>query len=115
MPKGQRTSLQSIERKIEQLQAEADALKTKDKKTVIQRINEAIRHYGIEAADLTFTSRKIRRPEARSRVTEASQRARKPAIVKYRDGENTWAGRGKRPTWLNERLKSGARLEDFAV
>jgi DNA-binding protein H-NS len=38
------------------------------------------------------------------------------APVKYRDKEgNTWAGRGAQPIWLREKLKAGAKLEDFAV
>jgi DNA-binding protein H-NS len=36
--------------------------------------------------------------------------------AKYRDKEgNTWAGRGALPVWLREKLKVGAKLEDFAV
>src|SRR5262245_4216293 len=36
--------------------------------------------------------------------------------VKYRDKSgNTWAGRGAQPRWLREKLKAGAKLEDFAV
>jgi DNA-binding protein H-NS len=36
--------------------------------------------------------------------------------VKYRDKSgNTWAGRGAQPVWLREKLKAGAKLEDFAV
>jgi DNA-binding protein H-NS len=36
--------------------------------------------------------------------------------VKYRDRSgNTWAGRGARPVWLREKLKAGAKLEDFSV
>jgi DNA-binding protein H-NS len=42
-------------------------------------------------------------------------RGRKVAI-KYRDKSgNTWAGRGAQPVWLREKLKAGAKLEDFAV
>jgi DNA-binding protein H-NS len=40
----------------------------------------------------------------------------KEVPVKYRDKEgNTWAGRGAQPVWLREKLKAGAKLEDFAV
>src|SRR5262249_30265836 len=36
--------------------------------------------------------------------------------IKYRDRSgNTWAGRGAQPGWLREKLKSGAKLEDFAI
>ena len=38
------------------------------------------------------------------------------APIKYRDRSgNTWAGRGATPVWLRERIKGGAKLEDFAV
>jgi len=38
------------------------------------------------------------------------------APVKYRDRSgNTWAGRGAQPVWLREKLKAGAKLENFAV
>src|SRR5712672_2842577 len=51
----------------------------------------------------------------------ASERGRGSAMkgrkvpIKYRDKEgNTWAGRGAQPEWLREKLKAGAKLEDFA-
>jgi H-NS histone family len=49
------------------------------------------------------------------RGRRASLKGRKVPI-KYRDGSgNTWAGRGAQPVWLREKLKAGAKLEDFAV
>jgi DNA-binding protein H-NS len=40
----------------------------------------------------------------------------KKVPIKYRDKEgNTWAGRGAQPVWLREKLKAGAKIEDFAV
>lgn len=41
-----------------------------------------------------------------------------PSTPKYRDPtkpENTWAGRGKQPGWLKEKIDAGASLEDFLV
>jgi DNA-binding protein H-NS len=36
--------------------------------------------------------------------------------AKYRDRSgNTWAGRGAMPVWLREKIKAGAKLQDFAV
>ena len=36
--------------------------------------------------------------------------------IKYRDkAGNAWAGRGAKPVWLREKLKAGAKLENFAV
>jgi DNA-binding protein H-NS len=51
----------------------------------------------------------------RRRGRRSMMKGRKVA-VKYRDKEgNTWAGRGAQPVWLREKLKAGAKLEDFAV
>lgn len=41
-----------------------------------------------------------------------------PSTPKYRDPEKpecTWAGRGKQPGWLKEKLEAGASLEDFLI
>jgi DNA-binding protein H-NS len=56
-----------------------------------------------------------REPGSTTRVRGSSLKGRKVA-VKYRDKSgNTWAGRGAQPVWLREKLKAGAKLEDFAV
>jgi DNA-binding protein H-NS len=60
-------------------------------------------------------SRLGRATEFRKRGGGSSLKGRKVAI-KYRDRSgNTWAGRGAQPVWLREKLKAGAKLEDFAV
>jgi DNA-binding protein H-NS len=51
----------------------------------------------------------------KSRGRKSVLKGRKVAI-KYRDKSgNTWAGRGAQPVWLREKLKAGAKLEDFSV
>jgi len=52
---------------------------------------------------------------SRKRIGRGSLKGRKLA-VKYRDKlGHTWAGRGAHPIWLRQKLKAGAKLEDFAV
>src|SRR5262249_30584034 len=52
---------------------------------------------------------------SKGKVRGSSLKGRKVA-VKYRvRSGNTWAGRGAQPRWLREKLKAGAKLEDFAV
>jgi DNA-binding protein H-NS len=52
---------------------------------------------------------------SRGKTRKSSLKGRKVA-VKYRDKSgNTWAGRGAQPVWLRDKLKAGAKLEDFAV
>jgi DNA-binding protein H-NS len=41
-----------------------------------------------------------------------------PVSPKYRNPERpaeTWSGRGKQPRWLVAHLKSGKRIDDFAI
>jgi DNA-binding protein H-NS len=46
----------------------------------------------------------------------ASPLAGRKVAIKYRDkAGNTWAGRGAQPRWLRDKLKGGAKLQDFAV
>jgi DNA-binding protein H-NS len=53
--------------------------------------------------------------EIGNRSRRSPMKGRKVAI-KYRDRTgNAWAGRGAQPVWLREKLKAGAKLEDFAV
>jgi DNA-binding protein H-NS len=38
--------------------------------------------------------------------------------IKYRnpkDASQTWTGRGRKPNWLNEALKKGAKIDTFAA
>src|SRR5262249_1701586 len=51
----------------------------------------------------------------KSKVGRSPLKGRK-VPVRYRDRSgNIWAGRGAQPAWLREKLKAGAKLEDFAV
>jgi DNA-binding protein H-NS len=51
--------------------------------------------------------------------TPVSKRRPYPPISpKYRNPERpseTWSGRGKQPRWLVAHLKSGGRIDDFAI
>jgi DNA-binding protein H-NS len=50
--------------------------------------------------------------------SKAAKGGKKTAVVRYRDPENpknTWAGRGRKPKWLQEKLEQGRKLEDFAA
>src|SRR5215831_9338351 len=52
---------------------------------------------------------------SKGKVHASSLKGRK-VPVKFRDRSgNTWAGRGAQPTWLRDKLKAGAKLDDFAV
>ena len=48
-------------------------------------------------------------------LPKAKRVAKRELPIKYRDGENTWSGRGSQPRWLKAGLAEGKRLEDFVV
>ena len=44
--------------------------------------------------------------------------ARKASVVKYRnpkDSSQTWTGRGRKPNWIVDAVKKGAKLDSFSV
>jgi DNA-binding protein H-NS len=53
------------------------------------------------------------------RTSETARRRPYPTVLpKFRNPDNvseTWAGRGKKPRWLNVQLKSGKQIEDFRI
>src|SRR5579862_4924351 len=63
---------------------------------------------------------KLSRFQGAGRANSASGRggARGAVAPKYRNPENpseTWAGRGLKPRWLTAAIKSGKKIEEFAI
>ncbi len=110
-----------IQAQIRKLQQEADALKAKEVAGVVARIQEAISHYGLTAADLFGQLPAAGgRPRAGKRASGAVKAAKPakpkkaPAPVKYEDGAgNHWSGIGKRPNWFKAALAAGKMAEDL--
>lgn len=51
-------------------------------------------------------------------ILKAGESLEKKRSVKYRnteDSNDTWTGRGRKPTWLVDALASGKNLENFAI
>ncbi len=108
-----------VMKQIDSLKSEAERLRRQEVDGVIERIREAIRHYGLTAADLGLARA---RTEAKgpARKTRGRRKAKAAApgnaAMKYRDDQgHGWVGRGKRPQWLRDALAAGKKLEDFAV
>ncbi|MBI5260064.1 MAG: H-NS histone family protein [Burkholderiales bacterium] len=119
-------TLAQIQKQIDALQREADAIRNHEKSGVIDRIKEAIAHYGITAAELGFGGRAAKstpqagKPKAAAKGAAAGAKprgAKKGTVpVKYRDDAgNTWTGRGSQPKWFRAALEAGKKPEDFKV
>jgi DNA-binding protein H-NS len=58
------------------------------------------------------------KPTVSSEPRARKRRPYPPVFPKFfnpEDRSQTWAGRGKRPRWLTEQLKSGRHLDDFRI
>lgn len=116
---------------IETLQAEAEAARAREVPDVIERIRGAIAQFGLKASDLGFAggsrpaakrSRQASGANGMAIPTVVARKASKPAPKpkskmppKYRDGDNTWTGRGLKPRWLQAALAKGGKVEDFLI
>jgi DNA-binding protein H-NS len=97
--------LEQIQKQIEELQKKADELASRKKATVIDEVKAKIKAYGLTAKELGFTSTEKTSEDKRSL----------PVAIKYRSGEQTWTGRGRKPKWLEVFLTNGGKLEDITV
>jgi DNA-binding protein H-NS len=114
-------SLQGLLKQIDQLQKQADALRSREKAGVVTRIKEAIAHYGITTDELFggTPAKATRRRAATAKVAgkRAKAAAKKPGgTAKYTDGNGrTWSGVGKRPNWFKDALAAGKQAEDLLI
>ena len=108
-----------IQRQIEVLERQAEALKKAEVADVIKRIKDAIAVYGLTASDLGLGPAVSKSGAGRAAKAASGPRAGKKlgkVAPKYRDDAgNTWTGRGNQPRWLRSALASGRKLEDFKI
>jgi DNA-binding protein H-NS len=109
---GMAKSLTQIQKEIAALQRQAEVLKKREVKEVIERIREAIAFYGLSAADLGLgaTGRKRRAVGTKKKQTKTVGK------VKYRDDAgHSWSGHGRRPQWFLDAIAGGKTPEDLAA
>ena len=110
-------TLKQIEAQIAKLQREAETVKAKEMVGVVARIQEAIVHYGLTAADLFGA--KAGRGAAHKTKKNLRKKAGKKAtagVIRFRDDAgNTWTGHGRSPNWFKSALESGKTREELAV
>jgi DNA-binding protein H-NS len=87
---------------LKTLHREIGALIAQRRHEALEQVKQQIAVLGFNVDDLI--------PKKRKETT--------PKTPKFRDADNperTWSGRGKRPSWLQEKLAQGRSLEDFAI
>lgn len=115
-------NLKQVLAQIDSLQKQAEQLRKKEVAGVIERIQEAITHYGLTVEDLFGAKRPRTAPTKKAQVAKSAKpRARRwkgkapVSVPKYSLGENTWTGQGRRPKWFVEALAAGKKPEDMVV
>lgn len=97
-----------LKAQIEELQKEMQEAFQAERGEVIASIKAQVKAFNLTAADIGFSPSKV----GRQKVSGSPSIVVKP---KYRDGENTWTGRGAKPVWLRDKLAAGKSLEDFLI
>ncbi|MFP3646072.1 H-NS family nucleoid-associated regulatory protein [Paraburkholderia sp. SIMBA_054] len=108
-------TLESLQAKIQRLQAQADALRAKKSSAVIQKIKNLMAEHGLTTADIdAHTGGKKRGPQPGAKAA-----AKAPsAVANYRDPKTgaTWSGRGRTPRWIaNAKDRSKFLVGDAAA
>lgn len=94
---------------VEQLEALAKDAQAKIKQKQAQ---------GLKDAYLQFKEIAKANGTTIEEILKVGKRVQKESRIAYRDPQNpknVWAGRGRKPVWLEKALSSGKKLEDFAV
>lgn len=108
-----------IQAQIRKLQQEADALKAREVAGVVARIQDAIAHYGLTAADLFGAAPAGGRRKAAgksAKAVKAPKPDKAPAPAKYQDDAgHQWSGIGKQPNWFKAALAAGKTAADLLI
>ncbi|WP_080485786.1 MULTISPECIES: H-NS family nucleoid-associated regulatory protein [Burkholderia cepacia complex] len=87
------TTLKELLTRREEIDAEIERIRDRERTGVIEEIRQRMIDYAITAAELT---------QASSEPESYGSRSRKPARIKYLNpstGEK-WSGRGREPAWI---------------
>jgi DNA-binding protein H-NS len=105
--KRQMTTLESLQAKIQRLQAQADALLAKKSSAVIDKIKNLMAEHGLTTADIdAHTGGKKRGPKPGAKAAKNAVQATgktkgklSPKYINPKTGE-TWSGHARPPAWI---------------
>ena len=101
-------TVNQMKKRLEEVMTEAS-----DAEEIIPLLKEVIARFELMPADLFDEAASSKTKVPKPKVSQTGKGSANGTAM-YRDAEgNTWAGRGRRPAWLNEALEGGAALEDF--
>jgi len=104
------TDIASLDKQIAELQARKKKLLDASRAQALKDVRGVIAKYGFKAKELGIED------GDGSKTSDGKTRAK--AAPKYRNPDKpaeTWSGRGRKPRWVEERLKAGALLDEFLI
>ena len=106
-----------IQKEIEKLKKQADALHRKKRKPVISSIVRSMKEFDIKPEEIVAAFGKPAARGATRAVKKSAPSTRAPVPVKYKHPETgaTWTGRGKPPRWVVDAEASGKSRNDFLL
>lgn len=106
-----------IEREIERLRRQAEALQQKQRKPIIDQIVRDMKAHDISLEELTQAFTKGQPGRKKSSKAVKAPTSRTPVAPKYKnpDTGETWTGRGKAPRWITAAEAEGWNREDFLI
>ncbi|MEI8401718.1 MAG: H-NS histone family protein [Alcaligenaceae bacterium] len=108
-----------INKEIEKLQKQAQALQTKSRKPVISSLVRTMKEYDISPDELAAAFGKVKNAAKPGRPAKSAKVSgvKKPVAPKYRHPASgaTWTGRGKAPLWVVEAEKNGQPRQQFLI
>jgi DNA-binding protein H-NS len=126
-------TLAQIQKQIENLQRQAEQIRSREVGEVVARIREAIAHYGLTTEEVFGSAAPGKKTRGRrkgsgsstagatgsaSGAARKSTRAGRKSAAKpmYRDENgNTWSGRGRPPRWITSAIAEGKSKESFLI
>ncbi len=102
-------SLKVIQRRIRNLQAEADKIQNAEKRG-IKQLRAVLKKFKLGLPDV-----KVALSGQKHQASKLTGRKVKP---KYRNPDKrteTWTGRGRMPTWMAAMVKKGKKPTDFLI
>ncbi|QIM49928.1 H-NS histone family protein [Pusillimonas sp. DMV24BSW_D] len=107
---------QKIEKEIQKLKKQAEALKAKQRTPVIKDIVRKMREYDITPDDITKAFSKIKETGKRApHVSNGKSRGVVPPKYRHPETGATWTGRGKAPRWISNAESQGHSRETFLI
>lgn len=101
------TKLTELQQQIDALQKERNELLEREKFEAIEQINALIKTYSIKASELGFG-------EA-TQMNRFNGKVKGKVEAKYKSGNQTWTGRGRKPKWVEDHLQTGGSLDDLLI